>query len=205
MDWSHVLHILTPLWSSLHLPQRPHLCIFSTRFGVTGIEEGNEGTQMGRQWAGEEGRGGNIYCILQDWEWRRSSAASERVTSLWEGGHQPVHTGGEVERGCACVCVRVCDGGGPPVPLRMGGRLPLCHRTSSKHFREAASKKRTRLHGYTIVHVNVPKNCKIQRWSNTGCIIWDGLLTSHRGFSITQVCRASRSDLRLMSPAEVDH
>lgn len=42
--------------------------------------------------------------------------------------------------------VMVVVGGVLPVPLRVGGRLPPCHRNSSKHFLEAASKKKTRLH-----------------------------------------------------------
>ena len=79
---------------------------------------------------------------------------------------------------CVCVCVCVCacacalgEGGGLPVPLGEGGRLPLCHRNSSKHFLEAASKKTTKLHGYTSVHVKVAKNYKSQHSESTRSII----------------------------------
>lgn len=37
-----------------------------------------------------------------------------------------------------------------------------CHRNSSKHFREAASKKTTRLHRYTSVHVKVVENSSMK-------------------------------------------
>lgn len=37
-----------------------------------------------------------------------------------------------------------------------------CHRNSSKHFREAASKKTTRLHRYTSVRVKAVENSSIK-------------------------------------------
>lgn len=37
-----------------------------------------------------------------------------------------------------------------------------CHRNSSKHFREAASKKTTRLHRYTSVRVKVFENSSMK-------------------------------------------
>lgn len=68
-------------------------------------------------------------------------------------------TPGMQERGD--VCVHVCDGGGGglPVPLRVGGTLPLCHRNSSKHFLKAASKKKQ--HGCTVTQVISLYNCHL--------------------------------------------
>lgn len=53
--------------------------------------------------------------------------ASKKVAPLWEGGYQTVHTAGKAAGGSLIVCV--CDGagcgGGPPVPLRVGGKLSV--------------------------------------------------------------------------------
>lgn len=103
----------------------------------------------------------------------------------------------------------MCDGGGcgggPPVPLGVGGRLPLCHRNSSKHFREATSKKTTRLHNCTSVHVKVAENYETQHCENTGTHHLGQFvalqLASYRRFSITKVCR----DETIFLQPEVDH
>lgn len=124
--------------------------------GVKGAERAlTKGTQTGR--VRVERR------TLQDWE-RRSSVASERVTSLWDGGYQPVHTGGAAGGS-------VCAGAGGGVHLFpwewVGGFHCVTETLVNISLRLPRRKQQ---HRYTSVHVKVAKSYKTCK--NTGSIIW---------------------------------
>lgn len=83
---------------------------------------------------------GRAQCRIGEWRGGGSHHSGRGDISQFTSG---VH-----ERGGTCLCVMLVEEG-LPVPLGEGGRLPPCHRNSSKHFLVTVSKKTTRLFSYT--------------------------------------------------------
>lgn len=128
----------------------------STFFFIFTDSQHRHWSKNGTQGARAHGLGVNEFrrgrseevSILKAWDRRRRSSVLFRGGHITlGGGYQPVHIRGARER--ETVCVWCWWRRALPVPSGEGGRLPPCHRNSSKHFLVATSKKTTRLFSYT--------------------------------------------------------